>query len=280
MIGVSPAYFLSKYGEDFSTEDVVSEVPILKRLGFDAFQLEITKREYLKDWNEKRLMKLNEVAESEHIEVSQVVAHFLIDDLSTTKGIEKGLENDQIDYLFFIVRHLPNCHQLTIPFGHFISTKEMSRKDYAKVVEQLVHSLEKLLDKGQQQGTYIALELQPGATIQGVTGFLQMLTLQNENPFLTYNFDTGHAHSMKEFVEGIPVRLGSRITGTHLCDNNSIENLSLTPGEGNINWEKVISELKKTHYSGSYDLEIICKKDEVKQKYEKGLTYIRRLLTD
>jgi sugar phosphate isomerase/epimerase len=156
----------------------------------------------------------------------------------------------------------------------------MSKMDYDILIEKLTHSLKILCEKGQQTGTYIALELQPGAIIQGVAHFLQMLAILKENPYLTYNFDTGHAHATKDVVELIPVRLGSRITGTHLCDNNGNENLSLTPTEGNINWERVISALKKNHYSGSYDLEIMCQKDKVKLKYEKGLTYIKKLLSD
>ena len=278
MIGVTPAYFLSKYGEDFTPEDVLHEIPIIQELGFDAFQLEITKREYLDHWNEKSLLRLRNRCEEEKVEVSQLVAHFLIDDVSSTEGLEKGLDDKEIDHLFFIINHLPYCLQLTIPFGIFNPKEEMSRKEYEKALDQVVHSLEKLLAKGKQQHVFIALELQPGAIIQGVSGFLQMLALLKEHPFFTYNFDTGHAHCTKDIVELIPLRLGSRITGTHLCDNCQKENLSLTPGEGTIKWERLIRALKNNHYEGSYDLEIMCNKDEVEQKYQAGLAYIKELL--
>ncbi len=280
MIGVTPAYFLSKYGNDFTPEDVLYEVPIIHKLGFDAFQLEITKREYLDHWDEENLLRLCKKCEDQKVLVSQLVAHFLIDDLSTIEGIKKGLDDKEIDHLFFIINHLPHCLQLTIPFGIFNPKEEMSRKDYEKVLDQLSHSLENLLDKGKQQHVFIALELQPGAIIQGVSGFLQMLALLKEHPFLTYNFDTGHAHSTKDIVELIPLRLGSRISGTHLCDNDQKENLSLTPGEGTIEWERLIRALKNNHYKGSYDLEIMCNMNDVAEKYTRGLSYIRKLVSD
>ena len=280
MIGVSPAYYLSKYGEDFTINDVLQEVHILKELGFSAFQLEVTKRTYLKDWTRENLEKLAQECTKEHMQVSQVVAHFWIDNLSSVEGIQKGLDQREVEQFLDMVDQLPHCRQLTVPFGRFKADLDIlaNTAAYASLLQKLTATLEKLCVLGAQQGTFIALELQPGAIIQGVAGFHHMLSLLNGHPSLAYNLDTGHAHATKDVVELIPVRLGQRIVGTHLCDNATLENLSLTPGEGSIDWSAVCTALKQNHYKGSYDLEIMCKRGEVEEKYSQGLRFISQFV--
>jgi len=280
MIGVSPAYFLSKYGDDFTVNDVIQEVRVLKKQWFAAFQLEVKKRTYLKDWHRENLEKLAQECTKEHMQVSQVVAHFWIDNLSSVEGIQKGLDQREVEQFLDMVDQLPHCRQLTVPFGRFKADLDIlsNTAAYASLLQKLTATLEKLCVLGAQQGTFIALELQPGAIIQGVAGFHHMLSLLNGHPSLAYNLDTGHAHATKDVVELIPVRLGQRIVGTHLCDNATLENLSLTPGEGSIDWSAVCTALKQNHYQGSYDLEIMCKRGEVEEKYSQGLRFISQFV--
>lgn len=280
MIGVSPAYFLSKYGDDFTIADLIKEIPLLKEQGFEAFQVEVTKRKYLKDWDSDSLDKLTKVCIKEQIQVSQVVAHFWIDDLSTLEGLQHGLNLVEVEQMLWMVNKLPRCRQLTVPFGRFEPDDTIigDAGTYSSLFQQLAETLEKLCTLAGQQGTFIALELQPGAIIQGAAGFLQMSNLIKGHPALAYNFDTGHAHATKDIVELIPVRLGQRIVGTHLCDNNSQTNLSLTPGEGSIAWGSVCAGLKHNQYKGSYDLEIMCEDSEVEQKYAQGLRFISSMI--
>lgn len=282
MIGISPAYFLSKYGNDFTIQDLINDIPNLNRQGFGAFQVEITKREYLKDWNNQSLERLKRVCVYEQMRVSQVVAHFWIDDLSTKEGILHGLNQGEIEKLLWLVKELPYCEQLTIPFGRFVPDMSTVCDSiaYSNIIQNVADTLENLCILAEKQETYIALELQPGAIIQGVAGFCKMLSMVQNHPALTYNFDTGHAHATKDIVELIPARLGRRLIGTHLCDNDSQINASLTPGEGNIAWKAVIAGLKNNQYNGSFDLEIMCKRSEVDLKYAQGLRFISSLLKE
>ena len=95
---------------------------------------------------------------------------------------------------------------------------------------------------------------------------------------LGYNFDTGHAQACKELVELIPVRLGDRIFGTHLCDNHGYENSSLAPGDGTIDWSRLIPTLRSSGYEGSYDIEILCDGDSVDKQYQDAFSFVFPLL--
>jgi sugar phosphate isomerase/epimerase len=96
---------------------------------------------------------------------------------------------------------------------------------------------------------------------------------------LGLNFDTGHAWAAKENLCLIPAKLGQQILGTHLCDNFGLENLSLPPGAGSIDWPRVMAGLKAAGYRGSFDIEIVCPEEDVRRQYTEGRTYIEGLLT-
>jgi hypothetical protein len=50
VFGVSPAFVLSAYGHDFSLDNYCEALPRIRRLGFDAFQLEIYTAAAVPEW--------------------------------------------------------------------------------------------------------------------------------------------------------------------------------------------------------------------------------------
>lgn len=278
-IGVSPAYFISKYGEDFSPDDIIHELPILQKMGFNAIQLEITKQEYLEQWDSDLIEKLSLRCNACSIDVSQVVAHHWITTFTSAEALSYGLIIDEIENFLQIASQLPNCKKLTVPLGRFIPDKlAIAKYGYTVIKKNLEEIFSDLCNRGSQKGISIVLELQPGSLIQGAAGFLRFLN-EIGNPInLKYNLDTGHVNATREIVELYPALLGDLIAGTHLCDNDSKENLSLTPGKGNLNWGNILSALKSINYQGSYDLEIICPSTQVKEEYEIGYKYLMEFL--
>jgi sugar phosphate isomerase/epimerase len=124
----------------------------------------------------------------------------------------------------------------------------------------------------------MALEIMPAAIIGGIDGFLRLCD-QLGSDSLGLNFDTGHAWASKENMYLIPAKLGRRILGTHLCDNFGNENLSLRPGAGSIDWLRIMNALQTAGYSSSYDLEIICRPEEVQREYQQAYAFIRSELS-
>lgn len=272
IIGVSPAYFLSKFGEHFTPEQLIEELPVLNRLGFNSFQLEITHLEHLKDWDEVSLKELARACIHHGLSVSQLVVHFWIDNFSSFDAIKQGIDDDQLLQCLSIIDCLPGCDILTVPFGKLSLTKgeDLSSDTFREVECDLVQTMTRICSVAQKRRVHIAMELQPGAIVAGISGALRMVEMMTNPQNLGYNFDTGHANTMREIVELIPARWGNRLFGTHLCDNTGMSNLSLAPGEGSIDWPKVMAALKACRYGGAYDLEIMCPADEVERQYLKG----------
>ena len=112
----------------------------------------------------------------------------------------------------------------------------------------------------------VATEIMPGSVVGGIDGYLRLCCdLGPDAP--GFNFDTGHAWAAGEDILRIPERLGKQILGTHLCDNFGHENRSLRPGAGSIDWPQLAGALMAAHYSGAWDIEIICPPERCREEY-------------
>lgn len=87
--------------------------------------------------------------------------------------------------------------------------------------------------------------------------------------------DVAHAHigsSLKEVLDFIR-RFSSRVLHVHVHDNNLREDLHLPVGAGEIEWKKLLSELKK-FYSGRITLEVHSRdRDYLLLSREKFINY-------
>lgn len=126
----------------------------------------------------------------------------------------------------------------------------------------------------EHKGLNCAIELLPGAFINGTDGLARLFG-ELPSQSVGYNFDTGHAHASKEKVGLIPFKLQGRILGTHLCDNDGKDNLSLRPGAGSIEWGQLFNSLHLTGYQGGLDIEIGCAEKLVEQEYRHALDFVR-----
>ncbi len=275
-LGVSPAYFISKFTDRFAPDDVLRSIPVLRSRGYGAFQVEICRRDALSLWTTSMVDQVSNECLKSGMRVSQFVCHHWMEDFSIASRILSPIEPSQYAAELDLAAKFSGCTQVTVPLARFvfdiIGTKRAEM--YQKVYDTLVEHIYQVLKLAKERSIRIALELQPGACISGIEGFLRVWNLLSDVS-LGYNFDTGHANASKEQVEIIPLILGDRIFGTHLCDNHGNENLSLAPGDGSINWGKLLESLSETGYRGSYDLEILCPPGEVEAAYSRGLNHLR-----
>lgn len=93
----------------------------------------------------------------------------------------------------------------------------------------------------------------------------QMCALADElnSPLVKICLDTGHANIAGENLPQMIETFGSRLDCLHLNDNfgkrsGQNEDLHLFPGEGTVDWQQVSAALKRSGYSGTYNLEIIA----------------------
>lgn len=279
MIGVSPAYFISRYSDHFTPTQVADSIPALRELGFDALQLEVFHAESLDDWEPHGAQLVALAAARAGLSVSQFVAHFMLHAFESPEAIWSRYGLDETDRLIDVLSHFPSCPIVTIPLGEFRfddRTEAVQRNgfQYSRLYERFLEKLRTIVSTLEQTGRRCAIELMPGALVSGSDGLLKLFG-DIGSQTVGYNFDTGHAHASKENVALIPHKICGRLLGTHLCDNHQCENVSLRPGTGTIAWPPVFEALRRTNYTGSLDIEIGCDEQKVDLEYRTAVEFVR-----
>ena len=277
MTGVSPAYFISRYTDRFTPSDVCEGLAEISELGFQQFQLEVFHVENLADWVNGGSQQVRQCSDGLGLRPSQFVAHFMLNAFSNASSVMSDSGPVEIDSVLEIVDRFEDCSIVTIPLGAFDSQGIVERTDYIALFNRCVEKVGLLLELIEGAGRRLALEIMPSAVIGGIDGFMRLCD-QLKTDTLGLNFDTGHAWAAKENLHMIPPKLSGQIVGTHFCDNFGHENLSLRPGAGSIDWPGIIDGLRASGYEGSFDVEIICPPEAVRQEYGQGRAYIEALI--
>ena len=277
MIGVSPAYFISRFSERFTPFDVAEGLIDLAEMGFLGFQLEVFHGENLGNWQNGGARLIRRRSHDLGMAAPQFIAHFMIQDFNRPESLYSDSDLEHIRSVLDIVFLFDECSTITIPLGPFEGSRTPTENDYKDYFDRLVEKFHSLIEVVTQAGRTLAVEILPSALLGGIDGFLRLCD-RLETKTLKLNFDTGHAWASKENLYLIPAKLGKRIAGTHLCDNFQNENLSLRPGAGSIDWPRIIRALRLSGYDGWFDLEIICGPDMIHQEYREGRNIIHRLL--
>ena len=278
MTGVSPAYFISRYTDRFTPADVSEGLIEIAELGFQQFQLEVFHAETLADWINSGSLQVRQRSGDLGLRPSQFVAHFMLNAFSNTASVMSDAAFTEIDSVLEIVERFEDCSIVTIPLGAFDAQQIVRRDDYRALYNRCVEKIGRLLERVEESGRRLALEIMPSAVIGGIDGFMRLCEQLGKDS-LGLNFDTGHAWVAKENINMIPAKLNGQILGTHICDNFGHENSSLRPGAGSIDWSEIISGLRASGYNGSFDIEIICTPEAVRQEYSQSRAFIETLLS-
>lgn len=111
-------------------------------------------------------------------------------------------------------------------------------------------------------GVTLAVE---NLTGRGVCGRPEeMIRLLNEFPNLKMCFDTNHCtHILPEDYLDTLVKAGmqGRVAAVHISDFDLSEEKHRIPGDGKINWDKVLSKLEELDYSGVFMYEVAAPHD-------------------
>ena len=277
IIGVSPAYFISRFGNRFTPQDVASGLKELAELGFQGFQLEVFHRDTLETWVRPGASMVRRVSADLGLKATQVVAHFMMEGFSNREKLFSDMGLAEMRSVLEFVEPFEDCRLVTVPLGAFEAPRAPEREDYRNFFDRCAEKLRALQQLVERAGRRMALEILPSAVIGGIDGFMRLCEHLNAHT-LGLNFDTGHAWASKENLYLIPAKLGRQIRGTHLCDNLGNENLSLRPGAGSIDWPRLLEALRVSGYAGAFDIEIMCKPQEACEEYRRARAFIESLL--
>lgn len=277
MSGVSPAYFISRFGNGFTPQQVAGDLKTLAKMGFEGFQLEVFHGETLMEWESEGAFAVRDRSRDLGLRASQFVAHFMLQDFADPQRLVSNEAIEHMKTVLDIVDHFDECRVVTLPLPAFECRTPSFVGDYKDLFERCAAKVSRLLAMVEDAGRRMALEILPGAIVGGIDGFLRLCEHLSSDT-LGFNFDTGHAWACKENLYLIPAKIGPRILGTHLCDNFGNENLSLRPGAGSIDWLPLLTALKNCGYTGPWDIEIICKPEDAEIEYGSGRNFIENLL--
>jgi sugar phosphate isomerase/epimerase len=277
MFGVSPAFVLSLYGNDFSVDDFCGTLPRIARLGFSAYQPAVFHATALPEWV-RDAHRVQRAAETVGLAPSQFVAHFMLEWFANPERLHPSGGLDELRTVVEIVQAFPSCRVLTVPVGQFQPDWNAAGEAWRKQRGSLAEKVSRYLEVVSGAGLKLAFELMPFSVIGGIRRFVD-LCHEIGSPHLGLNFETGHAWACREMVPLLPFELEARIFGTHLGENRSTNNVKMPLGHGTVPWGPLLQNLQAVGSQDSLEIEIGCAADQVERLYRQSLEYLRSLDT-
>ena len=263
MIGVSPAFFLSRCTTHFSFSDLTDSLLWLSKNGFQAMQIEIFHPEQQKDWTDENCRRIKAAAEDSGMKLSQFVAHFLLNSFISPERLSSYAGLAEIAEVSSFLSRSQLTDLVTVPLGAFQGT--FSAEDYDCFIKKL-KSMQRILEL---DGLRLAVEPMPGS-LGADLAFLDRI------PGIGLNLDPGHL-----LCSGIdPFHLNrsvlQKVYATHLCDNDGIHNTSDVPGmhHSREDWNSLYQALLEAGYDNSMDIEIVCPAEPLETKYKQGKLFL------
>lgn len=262
MIGVSPAFYISKYGSHFSMDNIIEGMGWLADRNFQALQLEIFHYEQLEQWTFGNCMRLKSALKEYDLTVSQFVAHFLMDCFGSLDSLKSDSGLDELEFISVILNRFSLTDTVTIPIPPF--SFDADDRDTLHFFDRKLKRIEEI---GAKYNLKMALEPQPGSLAAD-------LSFLNRFDSIGLNLDPGHLLCSGIDPFSLELDVLSRVKATHLCENDGKENLSLRPGSFSNNWSSLIGSLYGAGFKGSLDLEIICQPEQVESEYKNGQFFL------
>lgn len=126
------------------------------------------------------------------------------------------------------------------------SSEPISDSDRPKMMKNAKNSLAALADFAAKRGVRVAVEDLPRTCLGNNSDEISELISVHENLFVC--FDTNHL--LGEDNAAFVKRLGQKIITTHFSDYDFIDERHLLPGEGSVNWPKLMDALDSVGYCG------------------------------
>jgi sugar phosphate isomerase/epimerase len=151
--------------------------------------------------------------------------------------IKRAIEVAEQAPFRFLVQHIGNSNE----------------SDDTRKLEDALTSIEHLRAFAKPLGVTLLLENIPNdiSTPERLMELLRILRYDD----LGICFDTGHAHIVSTVHQAFGV-LESRIRSTHVHDNQGIRDSHLWPGEGTIDWEQTMQQLRSAPHNPALLMEI------------------------
>lgn len=277
MVGVSPAYFISRFGEGFTPENIATSLPDITEIGGEGYQLELYRETGAVEWTGKTIDRIKKAEDRTGARATQFVAHYFLHGFGDPISLRSDRGLPVFSRVVEICASFPTVSVITIPIPPFDAGTAVEPGEWKQLRTAFREKLKRACGMAGDRGFKIALELVPG-NLLGSPEMILALRKESGLEAIGFTFDTGHAWACRECVDLIPAKLEGAIYGTHLKDNTQEAPLALAPGAGTISWERLVGGLLAADYAGSWDVEFLCSAAEVQGAYRQGIRHIKEIL--
>lgn len=293
-IGCSPAYVFAHFGEKATFDDVIWCAKRAAKLGFKGLQLETYNKRQMNIFTNERIKVISDLFKSLEIESPQFVAHSIKDDLVSLDKKRREAGVKEFEDIVRICERLEIINIITIPssippevVSEYMETypgappANLSMPEdvlWDKIWRDYVDTIRRCIEVVETPGMKLAIEACPYSIVSNSDSFLRLAKEINSDS-LGMNLDTAHLFVQKEPLEIVVEKLGNRLFGTHICDNDGCSDYHWSPGKGKIDWKTVLRSLTKIGYEGFLDLEI-NQADDSDIAYLEGKNYLEKILKE
>ncbi|MBM3708801.1 MAG: sugar phosphate isomerase/epimerase [Actinobacteria bacterium] len=189
-----------------------------------------------------------------------------------------GAEVMQLDSFSPSIKFIgENPYEDDISYGK--SYKMNIDNDYSwdKEWDILVKMFKICCDKLKKSGIKLVIEPRVWERVASTDAILRLMDHVNCPNFFAI-LETAHMNAQKELIPLSVEKMGKRIFGVHIADNDSTTNMHNKVGDGNIDWESTLRALKKHGFNGYMAIDIKPKdKRDIKKDYIESKQYIEKL---
>jgi len=140
-------------------------------------------------------------------------------------------------------------------FGRQYQVKVSSNFRWDQLWNRVIESFAECNQHAKKAEIKLAIEPRVGEILSNTDAILRLLdVIDDEN--LGVVFDTAHLNAQKEILPVSIEKLGRKIFYVHVADNDGRDNQHLPLGKGTIDWQGVLTTLKKHKFDGYVGVDI------------------------
>ena len=226
-------------------------LPLIKKAGFDAIELNLYKGLAHFDWNDKSSVKeLKTVVD----DLGMIVWSIHSPDLTSIADPDESIRQTQMGILKHCLDLADELGAKAIP-SHALLVGPLE-EDRERCDARFTEVLNDLTEYGDGSIAQIAFE-NAGFPAGELASAVNILDRLGRHSRAAYGFvlDTGHANIDGDLGD-IEEHIGDHLISLHLNDNDGNGDTHLAPGEGSVDWQVVAGILRDRDYRGAVMYEI------------------------
>lgn len=253
--------------------DIVEEIQLIKKLGFDFAEITI-----------ESPFNLPEILEIRKSEIKKVLKFFSRPPLAHfTWEVELGAVNEDVRKYWVKEAKIAmktasdlGCTKFTVHYTSSIYFVGENQTLVKKILDNYIKSLKELVKFANTLNIQLMLE---NAALERREVHLKNFSYIIDNvPGLKVNIDISHAFLSggMQLIADFIKHFGKKIIHLHFSDNSGRHDEHLSIGNGKINYEKVVEMIKEINYDDSITFEIF---EPPRSNARKSMMKIRKLFS-